>query len=341
MDSTPTVSIVLPTFNRGHLLPRSIKCALEQTLSNFELIIVNDGSTDDTVNIVKQISDQRITLINLDRNQGATYARNVGIAAARAELIAFLDSDDEWLPTKLELQVDRLNSCPDPLAAVVYCLEGKSYQSFREDQESQTVSTRKCHEGDVFLHLCTRELCPTTSMVLIRRSALIHVGGFDITLPSHQDCDLFLKLAQTSHHFIAVNKVMIFKHNSEVRISKDLDAKIRGIEIMRCKWGRTIKLRCGQEVYDRWTIWFFDLVDRVKMEKAVSDGNMILAYTVFLKSLIYMNRRNFWGRVYALFIILFQQDQTVYNNIQEFYRSKLKMRLSNLKKGQFGAHPNS
>ncbi len=341
MDSIPTVSIVLPTFNRGHLLPRAIKSVLEQTLSNFELIIVNDGSTDDTVEIVNQVKEQRIVLVNLDRNQGATYARNVGIANARAELVAFLDSDDEWLPTKLELQVERLHSCIDPLATVVYCLEGNSYQNFRADEESQTVSTRKCHEGDVFLHLCTRELCPTTSMVLIKRSALLYVGGFDITLPSHQDCDLFLKLAQTSHHFIAVNKVMIFKHNSDIRISKDLDAKIRGIEIMRCKWGKTIKLRFGQEVYQRWTIWFSDLIDRVRMEKAVSDGNMILAYMVFIRSLGYVNRRNFWARVYALFVILFQQDKAVYDDMQVFYRSKLKMRLSNLMKGQFGAHPNS
>lgn len=331
MDTIPTVSIIVPTFNRGHLLPRAIKSVLEQTLSNIELIIVNDGSTDNTIDIVNQQSDQRIILINLDKNYGATYARNVGIAAARAELVAFLDSDDEWLSTKLELQVDRLNCSTDPLASVVYCLESSLHQNFQEYEDLQSASTTKLHEGDVFLHICTRELCPTTSMVLIKRAALLHVGGFDITLPSHQDCDLFLKLAQMSNHFLAVNKVLIIKHDSGFRISKDLDAKLRGVEIMRCKWGKTIKLRFGQEVYRRWTIWFLDVVDRLKMERAVSHGNIFLGCLIFLKSLRYMNHYNFWRRIYALFVILLRQDEEIYFNIQTFYYKKLKNRLPDLR----------
>ncbi|MBW4550833.1 MAG: glycosyltransferase [Aphanocapsa sp. GSE-SYN-MK-11-07L] len=334
IESTPIVSVILPTFNRAHLLPRTIKSVFSQTLSNFELIIVNDGSTDNTLAVLAQISDPRIVLIDLPRNFGATYARNAGIAAARAELVAFLDSDDEWLPATLELQVDRLNSSADPLASVVYADEVFSQPKSATNQASPALSVAKPYEGDVFYFLCTRELCPSTSMVLVKRSALIRVGGFDINLPSQQDCDLFLKLAYTSNHFLAVNQPLVIKNNNEFRISNDLDAKVRGIEVLDCKWGKIIKQRFGDAVYRQWLNWLFDVVDRLKIRKAASDGKMMSAWITFLGSLGSVSHNNFWGRVKLLLVVLLKQDEQVYKNLYQFYQRKLKHRPSNPAEGQ-------
>ncbi len=333
-ESTPTVSIILPTFNRADLLPKTLESVFSQTLSNFELIIINDGSTDNTLDVLQQISDPRIVLIDLPRNFGATYARNTGIAAARAELVAFLDSDDEWLPPTLELQVNRLNTSSDPLASVVYVDEVFSQQKLGLNPEAPVSTLPQPYEGDVFYFLCTRELCPSTSMVLVKRSALIQVGGFDINLPSQQDCDLFLKLAYTSNHFLAVNQPLVIKNNNEVRISNDLNAKVRGIELLDCKWGKIIKQRLGDDVYRQWLNWLFDVVDRLKVRKAASDGQMILAWTTFLGSLGSISRSNFWARIKLLIVVLLNQDEQVYKNLYQFYQHKLKNRPTTSAKGQ-------
>jgi glycosyltransferase involved in cell wall biosynthesis len=332
MSNIPSVSVVLPTYNSGNLLPRAIRSVLEQTLSDFELIVVNDGSTDDTIRIVNEIADRRISLINLAKNHGANYARNVGIASASAELIAFHDSDDEWLPTKLELQVSRLNSSDDPLATVVYVLVAFSHSVWWEDDTSN--STQTVHEGDVFLPLVKRYLCPITPQVMIKRSALISVGGFDITLPCYQDLDLFMRLAQTSNHFVAVNSPLVIKHKSDSCISSNVASKIRGTELFLCKWSQIVKLSCDKQIYRRWKAWFFLDQDKVKMSRAVTNGNTILALMFFIRSLRYLDRHIFWDRLHAFIVIFLKQDEQVYRNIHKYYQHKIKSNLSNLMKGQ-------
>ncbi len=332
MGNPPVVSVVLPTYNSGHLLPRAIKSILEQTLSDFELIIVNDGSTDDTINIVNAISDQRISLINLPHNYGANYARNTGIASARADLIAFHDSDDEWLPTKLELQVSYLNSSNDPLATVVYVSVTYSHSVWWEDDKSKP--TRTTYEGDVFLSLVKRKLCLVTPQVMVKRSALINVGSFDITLPCYQDLDLLMRLAQTSNHFVAVNSPLVIKHNSDSCISNNVASKIRGTELFLSKWSQTIKEKCDSKVYHQWKAWFWLAQDKVQMNRAVTNGNMILALIFFLKSLRHLNRHVFWDRLHALIVILLKQDEEVYRNIHRYYQAKVKNNLLSFLKDQ-------
>ena len=98
----PKVTVIIPTFNRSHLIRRSVESVLNQTYKNFELIIVDDASTDDTVSSISRLEDDRIKIIRHKRNTGAPKARNSGISASMGEYIALLDDDDEWLPHKLE-----------------------------------------------------------------------------------------------------------------------------------------------------------------------------------------------------------------------------------------------
>ena len=105
VQSQPTISVIIPTYNRAGVLGRSIKSVLAQTYCDFELLVVDDGSTDNTDEVMKSFNDPRICFLKHEKNRGFPAALNTGIKAARGEYIAFQDSDDEWLPAKLERQM--------------------------------------------------------------------------------------------------------------------------------------------------------------------------------------------------------------------------------------------
>jgi len=129
-EKNPTVSVIISTYNRAHLIGRAIQSVLNQTYQDFEVIVVDDGSTDNTEEIVKSFNDPRIRYIRHEKNKGAAAARNTGIKAARGKYIAFQDSDDEWLPEKLEKQMKVFENAP-PEAGVVYT----DMQRINEDGE--------------------------------------------------------------------------------------------------------------------------------------------------------------------------------------------------------------
>src|SRR5262249_29721458 len=112
------VSVVIPTYNRAEMVIRAVQSVTEQTFQDFELIVVDGGSTDDTVMRLQPLGASRLRLLPLSANSGGGRARNEGLRAARAELVAFLDSDDEWLPRKLEAQLARLHETSDSRVAV-------------------------------------------------------------------------------------------------------------------------------------------------------------------------------------------------------------------------------
>jgi glycosyltransferase involved in cell wall biosynthesis len=272
LTEKPTVSVVVPTFNRAHLLPRAISSILAQTFANFELMIVDDGSTDNTAAIIQEFTDPRIRFIPLGRNYGGSYARNQGIKAARAELIAFLDSDDEWLPGKLELQIARLQTSNDPRASVVYC-QGYEYVENRQKLPSLAI-----HEGDVFNHLLQGWLPPTTSLFMVKRSALLDIGGFDESLPSFQDYDLWLSLAAANHHFLAVNQPLIIRYFHDDQIRGNLEAKLLGFEIFKNKWGTIMSQRIGVRGYQKFISLKTSIIQLIRIGKAVDKGDKIAAF---------------------------------------------------------------
>ncbi|HZJ24334.1 MAG TPA: glycosyltransferase family 2 protein, partial [Anaerolineales bacterium] len=100
----PAVSVIIPAYNRASTIARSVESALAQTLQDLEIIVVHDGSTDTTCDVVQGIADERVRLVRHGGNLGAAAARNTGMKASQARYIAWLDSDDEWLPEKLQTQ---------------------------------------------------------------------------------------------------------------------------------------------------------------------------------------------------------------------------------------------
>jgi len=194
MSNNPLVSVVIPTYNRSSIVGDAIDSALLQTYGNIEVVVVDDGSTDDTLLKVTQYGD-RIRVITQD-NAGPSAARNRGIAVSRGELIAFLDSDDLWMRTKVERQVSLLLKAGN---SVPCCLTNIRMQwNDREISSFENSWLRPGIEEGIWLNvsdvLATRFVL-FNQAVMIRREALDRVGGFDESLRLLEDSDLALRLS--------------------------------------------------------------------------------------------------------------------------------------------------
>jgi glycosyltransferase involved in cell wall biosynthesis len=189
------VSIIIPTYNRRSFVSEAIRSVLEQTYESVELIVVDDGSTDDTAKYVESLSAD-IQLIQ-QRNRGPSAARNAGIRAASGKFIAFLDSDDRWLPHKLAIQMNYMQANPD--AVVCYTDEIWIRNGRRVNQK---LRHRK-YSGWIF-NFCVPLCIVSPSSVLMHRLFFESVGLFDEELPSCEDYDLWLRASLLMpFHFIA------------------------------------------------------------------------------------------------------------------------------------------
>ncbi len=269
----PPVSVVIPSHNRAAMLRRAIESVLAQTFADFELIVVDDASTDNTAEVIQESGDPRVRVVQNAVREGAARARNKGIEAASGEWVAFLDSDDEWLPRRLELQVERLRGSAG--ATVGYCL----LQEHNHVTHTVRQPLRTLHEGDVFDRLLKGNRPPTTSAFMVKRSALLDIGGFDESLPSGHDIDLWLRLAQKGNCFSAVNEVLVIWHrHAGPRVSKDPDALLGGYHRFRQRWGPVMRRRVGRRAYCRWkwrrSRWIQQVLsDRVREE--MGKGNTL------------------------------------------------------------------
>jgi len=185
-NKKPLVSVIIPTYNRGWIIKEAIDSVLAQDFIDFELIVVDDGSTDNTSEILDSYSDD-ITVLR-QNNKGVSAARNRGLSEASGRFIAFLDSDDLWLSKKLSSQVDFFNSNPDALI----CQTEEIW--VRNGVRANPKKRHKKPWGMIFepsLALCL----VSPSAVMIRRSLFDEIGVFDETLPACEDYDLWLRIS--------------------------------------------------------------------------------------------------------------------------------------------------
>jgi glycosyltransferase involved in cell wall biosynthesis len=220
MADTPTVSVILPTYNRARLLLRSLGSVLAQTYSDLEVIVVDDGSDDDTAALVKDSGDARVRYVRLEMRSGAAWARNVGIGHARSRYLAFQDSDDEWLPTKLDRQMRAFESQPD--IALVYSDMYRVLADGRMFYHRSPTIVRGCLINPETRYWQTYML--GTQCVVIKRECLEQVGLFDQTLPSFEDLDLFLRLAE-HYDFAHVHEPLV-KYHENAGLSTDRRAEL-------------------------------------------------------------------------------------------------------------------
>ncbi|MDP3288209.1 MAG: glycosyltransferase family A protein [Methyloversatilis sp.] len=192
--NTPHISVVIPAYNAAWCVARAIDSVLSQTWHDYEVIVINDGSTDETAAVLSGYRD-RINVLT-QKNAGLSAARNAGIAAARGEWIAFLDADDWWLPAKLDAQVELVRTCPNigfcSTAALIVSPEGKTLERW-DDAGANGEILR-----NIFVTNAT--VAGSGSAVMARRSLFDQIGGFDTALRSLEDIDMWMRLAAVARY---------------------------------------------------------------------------------------------------------------------------------------------
>ncbi len=210
----PFVSVIIPVYNREKFIERAINSVLKQTYRNFEIIVVNDGSNDNTANILQKYAT-KIRIMTLPVNKGVSYARNIGIRYAMGEYVAFLDSDDEWLENKLEEQiayVNRHKQIKILQTEEIWIRNGKRVNPLKKHKKYEGYIYPKC------LPLCI--ISP--SSVLIKREILKKVGWFDTSFPACEDYELWLRIS-SKYPVGLINKKLTIKYGGhEDQLSKKI-----------------------------------------------------------------------------------------------------------------------
>lgn len=232
LDSTPTVSVVMPAFNAGQTIDAAIGSVLAQTLPVLEIIVVDNGSTDDTLERLAAYGD-RVRVMHQPR-PGHAAARNLGIEAARGEWIAALDADDLWLPEKLELQLSLAAQ-----ADVIHCA-ARNFGETRRVGECTQIA-RFC-SGEAMFDALLVDNFITHSAALVRREALSAVGGYDVNLRTAPDWDLWVRLAEAGYRFRGVARPLVeyrWQAGTASRANHGLNARnrLRVIYWAACRQG--------------------------------------------------------------------------------------------------------
>jgi len=183
------VSVVLPVYNREERVNKSLNSVLNQTYKNLQVIVVDDGSNDDTYDVLNKVKDRRVKIVRLKDNKGVSKARNIGIEISEGKFVAFIDSDDIWNSCKIEKQINYIKKCKKRVA-LVDCgwkaVGGKNAVPRIENKKERT-STKKLLS---FKNVCS----PPT--VVARRSVLEEMGGFDENLQTVEDVDLWVRISK-------------------------------------------------------------------------------------------------------------------------------------------------
>jgi glycosyltransferase involved in cell wall biosynthesis len=224
IEKTPQVSVIIPTYNRAWIIKEAVDSVLAQDYKDFELIVVDDGSTDNTSDVLASYGEDVRVLFQ--ENKGVSAARNRGVAEASGQFVAFLDSDDLWLPKKLSVQAEFFNKTPDALI----CQTEEVW--IRNGIRVNPKKRHKKPSGIIFepsLALCL----VSPSAVMIRRDVLDREGGFDETLTVCEDYDLWLRLSCRFPVYL-IEIPLIFKrggHDDQLSKGTALDKfRIKAIE---------------------------------------------------------------------------------------------------------------
>lgn len=223
MNSSPTISVIVPAYNASKWISQAIQSALDQTRPPAEVLVIDDGSTDSTADIVSAFRSP-VRLIR-QSNAGPAAARNLGASQAIGAWLAFLDADDLWQPAKLEKQVEFTNADD---VGIVHTLLENGYWS----PAPQMVTFERLWDGN----------CIGTSSVLIRKDAFIQAGGFAVELVPAEDYDLWLRVAAAGWRIVTCSERLTFYRQPPGCLSRDGERLTRSIVACIEKVGRKLNL---------------------------------------------------------------------------------------------------
>lgn len=213
MTTKPAISVITPTYNRRQSVARAVASVLSQTHADFEHIVVDDGSTDGTLEALQALNDPRLVLLRVPERKGANFARNMGIEAARAGIVTFLDSDDVYLPFRLNHTLQRFRDDPDLQLLI------SSFTTVRDARQT-VCANRQRHIDSTTLEqaLIMQVVFIAGSAITMRRESLLEIGAFDAAVQRMQDREMLLRFAQR-HGASLSQEVDWTKHTSEDSIS--------------------------------------------------------------------------------------------------------------------------
>jgi glycosyltransferase involved in cell wall biosynthesis len=221
----PLISVIIPVYNGEKTIQKTIESVLGQTFSDFELLVIDDGSLDSTLAIIQQIKDPRLKIFSKE-NAGVAASRNYGLSHASSPYVSFLDADDLWAVDKLESQLNTLENTPQ--AAVVYSWTNWIDESGNFLRRGSYISAT----GDVYAKLLLIDFIESGSNPLIRTQAFAEVGGFDESLPADEDWEMWLRLA-ARYTFVVVPSVQIFYRVSvNSRSSNILNVEAASLQVI-------------------------------------------------------------------------------------------------------------
>ena len=242
-----SVSVIIPVYNREKTIRYCLDSILAQSFQAIEIVVVDDASTDGTVDIVQQIEDNRVRCVRQPQNSGAQAARNRGIREAKGEWIAFQDSDDEWLPEKLEKQVAALADVNFQPMTVIHT------DCFRYDHlaDQKTLWSLSLVNGLTLFPLLLTTTGPMFQGILTSKAALEKIGFLDEEVPSYQEWDTSIRLARECRFIHIREPLFIYHFHSGETISKDNKRDIDGFQYIIDKFRDEILLHCGPDTLNR------------------------------------------------------------------------------------------
>lgn len=226
MEKEPLISVIIPNYNREMVICETVQSVLNQSYKNIEILVIDDASTDRSVEMLAKVKDKRVRCVVQKEHRGASYCRNLGVSESQGEYLAFQDSGTVWLPDKLQKQMERLEKSPE--AALVYCLleidDGSNTYCNPEKEYELCYKEEKCKNI-----LKKRNLIGTPT-ILMTRKCFLEIGGFDERLLRWQDYDLVIRIVQ-SYKVVIVNEILVKEQFFENGISNKYDLFIQALPI--------------------------------------------------------------------------------------------------------------
>jgi glycosyltransferase involved in cell wall biosynthesis len=256
----PLVSVIIPVYNRKDLLPRTLKSIVNQTYKHLEILVIDDGSSEDIKSVADSFNDPRIRYFRHNRNKGVAAARNTGLKEAKGDFIAFLDSDDEYMPKKTEKQVSIFFENSSDNTGVVYCgifmrREDSGYPKYR-------LNYPKFCKWNFFLQ-----------QILVKRTAVEKVGLFDTAFPQTDDTDFIFRLSHICN-FRGIPEPLVVKYKANTSFSKNMKSCCYGIGLFLQK--NSEKMTARERSH-----WLHSLAKNL-----FYSGEYVKGYWTFFKSFI-------------------------------------------------------
>ena len=293
------VSVILTTHNRYELLSKSINSVLKQDYPQLELVVVDDHSSDNTYDILRQYNDKRINYIRHQRNLGLASARNTGLSASKGKYIAFLDDDDEWLSEKISLQVALISQSKSS-KIVVYC--GRCDVDENGEVTKEFIPSNK---GILSRHIFSGGGLPSSSILLLKNE-LVNIGGHSEDLISCVDHDLWLKMSMVDFCFDYVPRGLIIRNRTfESHMKAELETRISGIQVFYEKWMSIVNSKCESDSWGHIEILYENQTYETILDELRKSNISSIKASEFLSHIYALRTRSVstWKQIRDLFRI--------------------------------------